>query len=825
MNPPEDGQAFGAPGIEPRWTRSSKEGIGTAYHTSCRVWFTLSHGIINEIYYPNVDCPNTRDFQFLITDGESFCHEERRDLEHRTEYPEKSTLFYRLTNSDPAGRYRLVKDVIADPHASVFLMRTRVEILDETLRKKLRIYALLAPHLRGLGQHNSAWWYDVDCRPVFRVARQDVHMVFGGNPDFTRRSVGYVGYSDGWQDLMDNYRMDWEFQRAEDGNIALTAEIDLSRGFEFVLGVAFGRSSQSASTKLLQSLSVSFEQHLEHYVRQWQRTVPAADNATPAQPTTQGTTSKQPKSSKESSTQGQAAGNSLFTEHTGDGGHLYRLSRLVLLAHEDKIFPGALVASMSIPWGETKSDADLGGYHLVWTRDLVKSASALLATGQSATPLRSLIWLACIQARDGAVPQNSWIDGRAYWQGKQLDEVAAPILLAWRLQRANALGLFDPWTLVLRATRYLVLHGPVTGQERWEENAGYSPSTLAWIIAGLVCSAEFARHYADESTANFILEYADWLSAHLENWTVTRRGELVPSKPRHYIRITPADPNEPAQDPDPDNATIQITNSGGIHPARNVVATDFLELVRLGIRGAQDPVITDTLAVIDTVLKRDLPQGPGWRRYNHDGYGQKDDGSPFDGAGTGQCWPLLTGERGHYELAAGRDPLPFILAMERFANDGGMLPEQVWDNDDLPEARLVRGAPTGSAMPLCWAHAEYLTLVRSRKDGVGFDRIPPAYERYVQNQPKNLVEIWTLAHQPRQIASGKTLRIITEDPVTVHWSADGWRKTEDVPARETGLGCWYADLATAQLPTGSRVVFTLRREDKWEGKDFEVQIA
>src|SRR5579859_4387282 len=169
MNPGETASAFGAPGMEPRWTRSTKEGIGTAYHTSCRVWFTLSHGIINEIYYPNVDCPNTRDLQFLITDGETFCHEERRDLQHACEYPEKSTLSYRLINSDPSGRYRLVKDVITDPHASVFLMRTRVEIVDESLRGKLKVFALLAPHMKGLGQHNSAWWSDVDCRPVFRV--------------------------------------------------------------------------------------------------------------------------------------------------------------------------------------------------------------------------------------------------------------------------------------------------------------------------------------------------------------------------------------------------------------------------------------------------------------------------------------------------------------------------------------------------------------------------------------------------------------------------------------------------------------------------------
>ena len=215
-----------------------------------------------------------------------------------------------------------------------------------------------------------------------------------------------------------------------------------------------------------------------------------------------------------------------LSDQTGDGGHLYRLSRLILLAHEDKIYPGALVASMSIPWGETKGDADLGGYHLVWPRDMVKSASALLATGQTGTPLRSLIWLATMQRSDGCMPQNSWINGDAYWQGKQLDEAAAPVLLAWKLRQSNVLGLFDPWPMVSRAARYLILSGPVTGQERWEENSGYSPSTLAAIIAALVCSAEFAD--SPDGLASFILDYADWLSAHLEDWLVTQCGELVP---------------------------------------------------------------------------------------------------------------------------------------------------------------------------------------------------------------------------------------------------------------------------------------------------------
>ncbi len=780
--------APGAPGAEPRWTSSAKDGIGTAYATSANVWFTLSHGIVNEIYYPHVDSPNTRDLQFLITDGETFCHEEKRDLDHHTEYPEHNSLFYRLTNSDREGRYRLVKDIVVDPHSPVLLVRTRLEILNPKLRGKLRLYALLAPHLKGTGKNNSAWWCGLGGRKFLEAQREDIYMVFGCEPDFMRRSVGYVGHSDGWQDLMDNFTMDWEFEQAEDGNIALTAEVDLSGGLEFTLGVAFGRTRHSASTQLLQAFATPFADQRKKYVDQWQR-IPCETD---------------------------------LSAHTADGGSMFRLSQCILLAHEDKIFQGAFVASLSIPWGETKDDGDRGGYHLVWTRDMVQTATALLACGQTESPLRALIWLACVQGSDGSLPQNSSISGEAYWKGIQLDEVAVPILLAWRLQRADALRQFNPWAVISRAARYLILHGPVTAQERWEENSGYSPSTLAAIIASLVCAAEFSHDRKDKRAADFLLDYADWLSAHLEEWMITTRGELVQGKPRHFVRITPADPNDAVASPDPDESEIVLANGGGKHPARNIVGGDFLQLVRLGVRAANDPLIVDSLAVIDQVLKRDLPQGPSWRRYNHDGYGQKPDGSAYDGTGEGRCWPILTGERGHYELAAGRDPLPFIAAMEKFANKSGMLAEQLWDANDLPEGKMKRGGPTGSAMPLCWSHAEYVTLVRSHKDGVCFDRIEPAHERYVKNENSSRLEIWTFAHQPQRIAPGKTLRIILAAPAGIRWSVNGWASAHEVEARETGLGCWYADLPSSDAGSGADVVFTFHWPGGWEGKNYKV---
>jgi glucoamylase len=797
METPVDGMAFGAPGIEPRWASSSKNGIGTARSEGCRLWFTLSHGIVNEIYYPTADQPNTRDFEFLISDGKTFCHEEKRDLEYRIEYPEHNCLFYRLTNSEPNGRYQLVKELLTDSHRSVFLMHTKLEVKDESLRGNLRIYALLAPHIARYGAGNSGYCSEIsDCK-LLRAERAGVHLVMGCNTGFARRSVGFVGASDGWQDLMKHFNMQWEFSSAENGNIALTGEIDLQDGNEFTIGICLSDSYQSAAVNLLQSLATPFDLHRSAYIQEWQRAAVRAPYD--------------------------------FRGQTSDDGSTYRLSHCVLLAHEDKVFQGALIASMSIPWGETKGDNDVGGYHLVWTRDMVQSATALLASGATDTPVRALIWLAAIQGLDGSFPQNSWIDGAAFWHGVQLDEVAAPILLAWRVHREGAQpSLFDPWTMVSRAAGYLILQGPVTGQERWEENAGYSPSTLAAVIAGLVCAAELARERGATGTSDFILNYADWLAVHLEEWTVTTSGELVAGVPRHYIRINPTDAQAPDPHPDPNTAVISIANGGGQYPARNVVGGDFLALVRLGIRSANDPIVRDSVKVIDQVIKYDLPDGPSWRRYNHDGYGQKDDGSAFDGTGVGRCWPILTGERGHYELAAGGDPKPYITALERFANDGGMVTEQLWDSDDLPNGQMTRGRPTGSAMPLCWSHAEYIELVRSSHDGVCFDRVEPAYQRYVLAPSPIRHEIWGFRYQLRSIGSGKTLRIVAAAKATVMWSADGWATTNRSETADVqALSLWFSDLPTEGLPGGSLIEFTFFWEEaqRWEGRNWQVQVS
>jgi glucoamylase len=373
--------------------------------------------------------------------------------------------------------------------------------------------------------------------------------------------------------------------------------------------------------------------------------------------------------------------------------------------------------------------------------------------------------------------------------------------------------------------------GPATPQERWEENGGYSPSTLASNITGLVCAACFARDRGDLVTAQFLEDYADFLEAHVETWTVTNNGFLVPGIKRHYVRINPIDIGNPDADESLEGKLVPIRNhppgAQTEFPVAEIVDGGFLELVRYGIRKAGDPLMENSIRVIDAVLKTDFPAGPCWRRYTHDGYGQRDDGGPFLSWGRGRPWPLLTGERGHYELAAGRDPMPYLKAMERFANDTQLLPEQIWDQPDIRRAMLRFGGQTGSATPLMWAHAEYIKLLRSIADGRVFDTIDEVRDRFMKpgRKPSGL-RVWKSNHHVKAVSPGDRLRIQATTPFTLHWSMDEWRHVEDTGSTSTPIGFDYVDIdipAAATAPI--RFTFKWREKDHWEGRDYAVAIA
>ena len=755
--------APGGPGLPPRWTRGAKQVVGTAYSTASRVWYTVSAGILTEVYYPTIDTPQIRDLQFLITDGTTFFHDERRNTASSIDCVDDSSLGFEIVNVPAEPRYTLRKTLIGHPHQDCVLMRTRVEAVPEVL-KGLQLYVLCAPHLEIGGWHNNAEVVDTNAGRIIVAFKGGTWMALGATAPLTRRSCGYVAVNDGWTDLHDNCTLDWQYDAAYDGNIAVTAQIDLACGTDFTLGLAFGDTRHRAITTLFQSLVTPFEANLQRFRDEWSRTAKRFALAVGAP--------------------------------DRRAALLYERSVNLLLAHEDKSYPGAMIAALSIPWGSSKGDEELGGYHLVWTRDLVQAATALLAAGDVATPLRVLVYLAVSQRADGGVFQNFWIDGRPYWDGVQLDEVAFPIVLAWRLQQANGLGGFDPTAMAAAACGFLMREGPVTKQDRWEEAGGFSPSTLAITIAGLICAAELMAVHGDAETADFIREYADFLESHIERWTVTTVGALHPDVPRHYIRINP---NTDGRE-DPNIGTVTLANQppeGPFdYPAKDIVDAGFLELVRYGVRDAHDPIVVESLKVVDAVLRRDLPQGSAWRRYNHDGYGQRADGTSFRGSGVGRPWPLLTGERGHYELAAGRDAEPYLRALQAFAAGIGLLPEQVWDQPAIPDKLLTPGRPTGAAIPLVWAHAEYIKLVRSIADRRVFDVIDPVRVRYGSGRPTDRapLEIWSPKRPVSSVRRGCRLRVIAGAPFTLRWTSNEWHDQHEAVGSATRLGVWFADV-------------------------------
>jgi glucoamylase len=789
--------APGGPGIPARWTRGAKDAVGTAYAVSSRIWYTLANGIVTEVYYPTIDTPQIRDIQYMVTDGETFFHDERRNLQSQIDCVQTSALGFKVTNTDPDGRYVIEKQVIGDPHLSCLLIHTKFNVAPEW-QGKLHLYAICAPHLQIGGMHNNGLVVSARGRRFLAAYRDDAEIAIAASIPFSRLSVGYVGVNDGWADLSHNFRMDWTYDSALDGNVALTGEIDLSRGTEFTLGVGFGHTRHNATAVAAQSLSVPFEVTMGHFIEQWERT------------------------SKRFSLLGKVA--ELDTT-------LFERSVNLLLAHEDKLYPGAMIASLSIPWGENKGDDDLGGYHLVWTRDMVQGATGLLAVGDTSTPLRALIYLAITQREDGGFYQNFWIDGRPYWTGMQLDEVSFPIILAWRLREANGLGRFDPYLTVQRACGFLIQEGPATAQDRWEEAGGYSPSTLASNIAGLICAADFMDARGDKHTADFVRTYADFLESHVEKWTVTNQGTLVPGISRHYIRINPARSSHGScGDEDPDSGELILANQKPgdpyKYPAKGIVDAGFLELVRFGIRKPDDPLVVQSLKVVDAVLKVDTPGGPCWKRYNYDGYGQRDDGGPFDVWGVGRPWPLLTLERATYELAAGQKVDLYRKAIQNFSTGVGLIPEQVWDAPDLPNAYMFFGKATGSADPLLWAHAEYVKLLRSVADGKLFDIIAPVVDRYCNDRPRQVIEVWKMNRQVKCVPAGGLLRILASTQFSLHWSNDEWTTKHDTTSTPTSIGLEYVDIQVAATQTAAiRFTFYWPQQSQWQGSDFEVQIA
>ena len=781
-----NGMAPGAPGISPTWSSSAKEMVGCSLGAS-RLWFTIGGGILNEVYYPRVDIPQIRDLGFIVADGHGFWVEVKRAGQHTVDLAAPAVPAVCIIHRHE--RFELALRIVPCAQRDALLVEVVL-----TGDPGLRPYALLAPHLGGTGSNNRAEVAQHGGRKVLWAEQGPFGLALCAVDEqqrdcWMRASAGYVGMSDGWQDFDRNATMTWEYANAGPGNVALLGELPQRS----VLALGFATSAESAATLAISALLEPFEESWRRQISSWSNWHAANASYDP-----------------------------LCVGLPAICAQQLQMSVMVLRAHQDKIYPGAMVASLSVPWGNTSDGR--GGYHLVWPRDLVECASALVCVGAVREAKNVLRYLLATQQADGHWNQNQWLGGEVYWLGIQLDEAAFPVLLATALDDRGQLENIHVKDMISRALAFIVRNGPASDQDRWEEDAGINTFTLATCIAALVCGAKFL----EPAAARRALQVADYWNARLEDWTAVRNTPLA----RHYgirgyyVRVAPplAIADRGAFD-----RTLPIRNwaiDPGL-PASAQIGVDFLQLVRLGLRSATDPLIQDSVKLADAILKVDTPFGPCWHRYNDDGYGEHDNGNAYDGAGRGRPWPLLTGERGHFELVLGNNPLPLIEAMARMASGGGMLPEQIWDSYDIPARFLEFGRPTGSAMPLAWAHAEYIKLVASRALGRPVDLCEPVLQRYGGQRPEIAQAFWC-EHAPIvELPTGANLTLALRRPGLFHWGINGWKNVQDQATGPAELGLHCIDINVAQLRAGETIDVTFRDQASgaWIGVDFAINVV
>lgn len=781
--------APGAPGDKARWTASSKSGIGKAINAASGIVFTLGQGIVNEVYYPREDIACLRDMGFLVADGKDFFSEEKKDTHHEVKMIKDGIPAYHITNTCVKKKYQITKEIIADPFRNTLLQKVS---FNTDGASPYKLYVLLAPHLNNQGSDNTGWTGEYKGIPMLFAQNGDLSLALACTAKWLKRSAGYVGVSDGWTDLHKNKSMTWEYSNADHGNIALTGEIDISKSGDIVLALGFGRTPSEAANYARSSILDGFDSAKKWYAEEWEKWLQCLRDV--------------------------------------KGKHV-KVSAAVLRMSEAKTFPGGIIASLSIPWGEAKGDNDIGGYHLVWPRDLVESAGGFIALQTKDDALRIVNYLMSTQKADGSWPQNMWLAGDPYWKGIQMDQTALPLLLLDKCNRHNAIDedrMARYWPIIKKAISYLIINGPYTQQDRWEEEKGFSAFTIAAEIAGLLAAADLADANQEHEIATYCRETADYWNDNIETWTYVSGTSLAKETgvDGYYIRINPYY-TIPASELGDKYINLKNHKDGeGKTQLNELICVDALALVRFGLRSADDPKILNTIKVIDAKLKVETPNGPCWHRYNNDGYGEDSDGNPYKGAGIGRAWPLLTGERGHYEIAAGNldEAMNLLKAMDAFTNNG-LLPEQIWDTKDIPEKNLFFGKPSGSAMPLTWAHAEYIKLCASIDDKKIFDMPPQTQERYLKQKITSSYTIWRFNNQCRTTSSNKKLRIEVMADAVIHWSDDDWQTTKETLTKDTGLGVFAGDIPV-ENKNSKQITFTFfwKEANHWENKNFMVEI-
>jgi glucoamylase len=632
------------------WTTGDKDAIGTAYSRASNIWFTATHGSLADLLYPTVDADNLRQFGFLVTDGSTFLFDSATQGVASSKVLDDRTLAFQLQVDDPAHRFSVVTEVFTDPERAV------VVVVGHLIGKtsKLSVYGYLVPHLGGAGVAQTAFFEG----PRGYVSKKDLWLAAGGDMALDARTAGYLGHGDGYDQLHQD-RLTNRYRQAGPGRVTLTWQLN-QRSNTWTTMLALGSTRAAADAALDTSLKKGAQLVFEGYVAGWRQ---YASQLTP------------------------------FAGAT----RMFFYSAEVIKMAEDKLHPGAIVASLALPWGDAATDdtADVG-YRKVWPRDLYHAANGLLAAGDQSTALDVLRFMGKQQRPDGSMPQNTDLEGKPVWPGQQLDETADAILLGVRFS-----GKAGPD--IEKAVSYLLSNGPSTQQERWEEASGYSPATIAAEIAAIraVERWEVRAHQVVDRVPT-LHEVADAWDRSLESWTLVRAGMAGVD---YYLRISP--------DGKPNNAEpIDIANGGGVWDQREVIDPSFLELVRLGIRQPDDPRIVSTMNSIDNLSFGIIGTGVKlWYRYPHDGYGETNAGSAPPG--KGHLWPLLAGERGVYTVLDGGDARPYLRQLETLAGADMLIGEQVWEGS---------GLPTGSARPLVWAHAEYIILAEAVATGIVYDR-------------------------------------------------------------------------------------------------------
>ncbi|MDA3929000.1 MAG: glucan 1,4-alpha-glucosidase [Prolixibacteraceae bacterium] len=748
--------APGAPGKSSVWAYAGKTGIGTSYNsysneteTISKVWFSVAQGILTETMFGLIHESQIKEMQFIVV-GKDFVDYEKSDTKSTIEYLHADeqgrplSLAYKIITTDIEGKYEIEKHIFTNPDEQSLFVRTIFRANENGITP----YLYLNPHVENTGSGDVA---SVD-RKTMHAFQNNTHLTLLSSKKFEVVSTGFVGVSDGISELKKHGKLINLYNTTGDipGNVAAIAQLKEmnKKGVEYNFSIGFGHSLKESRKAASNTLASGYNKVLKHYNGEgenlgWEDYISSL--------------SELPK----------------MYGSTTDNGKLLNISAMVLKAQEDKSNPGALIASLSNPWGETASaEKPSTGYKAVWPRDFYQCAMALLAMGDIETPLVAFEYLQKVQVQKetpgnkgvtGWFLQKTHVDGEIEWISIQLDQTAMPIMLGWRLWKAGILSnekaIYWYNQMLKSAATFLVDGGevdidwnkiiivpPKTQQERWEEQPGYSPSTTAAVISGLVCAADFAMLSGDEANAEKFLNAADKFEKQLEETMYTTKGEVGDGN--YFVRIT--------SNNNPNDGEKIIANNG--KKAMNetlILDAGFLELVRYGVRKANSESILESVEELDMPREENLQvkylfkfEGddnsyPGWRRYGNDGYGESVlDGSNYgtqDDTHRGRVWPFFTGERGHYELAKAAesneldiDKLKntYVKALEYFANEGGMLPEQVWDGVGVNAANYKTGETTNSATPLAWTHAEYIKLVRSISDQKVWDRYSIVEQRY-----------------------------------------------------------------------------------------------